>query len=83
MVAGPDEHLTSVSRTARGGPAYSSGALISEWLLIDQECIVAEQGLMGVSGGKVWDTTGTLVATGPLSCAVCKTRNDRRVVFLS
>jgi acyl-CoA thioesterase len=34
-----------------------------EWLLIDHECIVADHGLMGVSG-KVWDTDGRLLATG-------------------
>jgi acyl-CoA thioesterase len=34
-----------------------------EWLLIDQECIVADHGLMAVSG-KVWDTDGRLLATG-------------------
>jgi acyl-CoA thioesterase II len=34
-----------------------------EWLLIDHECIVADRGLMGVSG-RVWDTDGRLLATG-------------------
>jgi acyl-CoA thioesterase-2 len=34
-----------------------------EWLLVDHECIVADHGLMGVSG-KVWDTGGRLLATG-------------------
>jgi acyl-CoA thioesterase len=34
-----------------------------EWLLIDHECIVADHGLMGVSG-RVWDTGGRLLATG-------------------
>jgi acyl-CoA thioesterase len=34
-----------------------------EWLLIDHECIVADHGLMGVSG-KVRDTGGSLLATG-------------------
>jgi acyl-CoA thioesterase II len=34
-----------------------------EWLLIDHECIVANDGLMGVSG-RVWDTGGKLLATG-------------------
>ena len=34
-----------------------------EWLLIDHECIVADHGLMGVSG-RVWDTDGRLLATG-------------------
>jgi acyl-CoA thioesterase-2 len=34
-----------------------------EWLLIDSECPVAADGLMGV-GGRVWDTHGRLLATG-------------------
>jgi acyl-CoA thioesterase-2 len=34
-----------------------------EWLLIDHECIVADHGLMGVSG-RVWDIDGRLLATG-------------------
>jgi acyl-CoA thioesterase-2 len=35
----------------------------SEWLLIDHECVVADHGLMGVSG-RVWDIEGRLLATG-------------------
>lgn len=35
----------------------------SEWLLIDHECIVAHDGLLGVSG-RVWSTDGRLLATG-------------------
>jgi acyl-CoA thioesterase len=35
----------------------------SEWLLIDHECPVAEDGLLGVNG-RVWDATGRLLATG-------------------
>lgn len=34
-----------------------------EWLLIDHECGVAAEGLMGASG-RVWDTEGRLLATG-------------------
>jgi acyl-CoA thioesterase len=34
-----------------------------EWLLIDHECILAEDGLMAVSG-RVWDTEDNLLATG-------------------
>jgi acyl-CoA thioesterase II len=34
-----------------------------EWLLIDHECTVADHGLMAVSG-RVWDTSGRLLATG-------------------
>jgi acyl-CoA thioesterase len=34
-----------------------------EWLLIDHECPVAEDGLLGVSG-RVWNTDGRLLATG-------------------
>lgn len=35
----------------------------SEWLMIDHECVVADGGLLGVSG-KVWDLDGRLVASG-------------------
>lgn len=35
----------------------------SEWLLIDHECPVADDGLLGVSG-RVWDTNGRLLASG-------------------
>lgn len=34
-----------------------------EWLLVDHECSVAADGLMGVSG-RIWDTEGRLLATG-------------------
>lgn len=34
-----------------------------EWLLVDHECTVAADGLMGVSG-RIWDTEGALLATG-------------------
>ncbi len=34
-----------------------------EWLLIDHECLLADRGLMAVSG-RVWDTDGGLLATG-------------------
>jgi acyl-CoA thioesterase-2 len=34
-----------------------------EWLLIDNECLVADHGLMGVNG-RVWDADGSLLATG-------------------
>jgi acyl-CoA thioesterase len=45
-----------------------------EWLLIDHECIVADHGLMGVSG-RVWDTDGRLLATG--SAQLCCITNPR------
>ena len=35
----------------------------SEWLLIDHECLIGNQGLLGVSG-RVWDREGRLLATG-------------------
>jgi acyl-CoA thioesterase len=35
----------------------------SAWLLIDHQCPVADDGLLGVSG-RVWDTNGRLLATG-------------------
>jgi acyl-CoA thioesterase-2 len=34
-----------------------------EWLLVDHECPVAADGLLGVSG-RVWDTNGRLLASG-------------------
>ena len=34
-----------------------------EWLLVDHECSIAADGLMGVSG-RIWDTEGRLLATG-------------------
>jgi acyl-CoA thioesterase II len=40
---------------------YSTSA--SEWLLIDHECPVAGDGLLGVSG-RVWDASGRLLASG-------------------
>jgi acyl-CoA thioesterase len=46
-----------------------------EWLLIDHECIVADRGLIGVSG-RVWDTDGRLLATG--SAQLCCIPNPRR-----
>ena len=46
----------------------------SGWLLIDHECVVAEHGLMGVSG-RVWDTDGRLVATG--SAQLCCVPNPQ------
>ncbi len=45
-----------------------------EWLLIDHECILAEHGLMAVSG-RVWDVDGNLLATG--SAQLCCVPNDR------
>jgi acyl-CoA thioesterase-2 len=35
----------------------------SEWLLIDEQCMVGDRGLLGI-GGRVWDTNGRLVASG-------------------
>jgi acyl-CoA thioesterase II len=46
-----------------------------EWLLVDSECTVADRGLMGVSG-RVWDTGGSLLATG--SAQLCCVPVDRR-----
>ena len=45
-----------------------------EWLLVDHECIVADHGLMAVSG-RVWDTDGRLLATG--SAQLCCVPNPR------
>jgi acyl-CoA thioesterase len=35
----------------------------SDWLLVDHECPVADNGLLGVSG-RVWDVAGNLIASG-------------------
>jgi acyl-CoA thioesterase len=35
----------------------------NEWLLVDHECPVADEGLLGVQG-RVWDATGRLLASG-------------------
>lgn len=45
-----------------------------EWLLIDHECILANHGLMAVSG-RVWDTDGRLLATG--AAQLCCVPNHR------
>jgi acyl-CoA thioesterase II len=45
-----------------------------EWLLIVNECIVADRGLMGVNG-RVWGTDGRLLATG--SAQLCCIPNRR------
>ena len=45
-----------------------------EWLLIDHECLIADHGFMAVSG-KVWDTDGSLLATG--SAQLCCVPNRR------
>lgn len=42
---------------------FHHSAAESEWLLVDHQCPVAGDGLLGVSG-RVWDTSGRLVATG-------------------
>jgi acyl-CoA thioesterase II len=47
----------------------------SEWLLIDHECPVAEDGLLGVSG-RVWNADGHLLASGSAQlCCVPKERH--------
>lgn len=35
----------------------------SEWLLVDHECLIADHGLMGVSG-RIWDMDGRLLTSG-------------------
>jgi acyl-CoA thioesterase len=42
---------------------FHHSAKASEWLLVDHECPVAGDGLLGVSG-RVWGTDGRLLATG-------------------
>ncbi len=46
----------------------------SEWLLVDHECHLACDGLLGVNG-RIWDTAGRLVSTG--SAQLCCIRADR------
>jgi acyl-CoA thioesterase len=45
------------------GVSFHRFATRSEWLLVDHECPVAEEGLLGVSG-RVWDAEGRLLASG-------------------
>ncbi|HEX7058662.1 MAG TPA: thioesterase family protein [Solirubrobacterales bacterium] len=47
----------------------------SEWLLVDHECPVAEDGLLGVSG-RIWNTEGRLLASG--SAQLCCIPKERR-----
>jgi acyl-CoA thioesterase len=42
---------------------FHRSATASEWLLVDHECQVADDGLLGVSG-RIWDAGGNLLATG-------------------
>jgi acyl-CoA thioesterase len=42
---------------------FHRSAVESEWLLVDHESPVADDGLIGV-GGRIWDTQGRLIATG-------------------
>ncbi|HSS04249.1 MAG TPA: thioesterase family protein [Solirubrobacterales bacterium] len=42
---------------------FHQSAAESEWLLVDHECPVAGDGLLGVSG-RIWDAGGRLLATG-------------------
>lgn len=43
--------------------SFHRSAAASEWLLIDHECPIADDGLLGVSG-RVWGEDGRLLATG-------------------
>jgi acyl-CoA thioesterase len=45
------------------GVWFHRSAAASEWLLVDHECPVADDGLLGVSG-RVWDAEGRLLASG-------------------
>lgn len=42
---------------------FHRSAAAGDWLLVDHECTVAGDGLLGVSG-RVWDTAGNLLASG-------------------
>jgi acyl-CoA thioesterase-2 len=48
---------------------------ICEWLLVDHECTIAADGLMGVSG-RIWDTKGTLLATGAAQLCCIENPSD-------
>jgi acyl-CoA thioesterase II len=48
----------------------------SEWLLIDHECPVAGDGLLGVNG-RVWDADGRLLATGIAQLCCVPPRRER------
>ncbi len=48
-----------------------------EWLLIDHECIIADHGLMAVSG-RVWDTDGSLLATGSAQLCCIPNPDDKQ-----
>lgn len=50
-------------------------AIQSEWLLIDHECPIATDGLLGVSG-RVWDIEGRLLATGSAQLCCIPSRDD-------
>ena len=43
--------------------SFHRPAAQSEWLLVDHECPVADDGLLGVSG-RIWDEAGRLLASG-------------------
>jgi acyl-CoA thioesterase len=45
------------------GVWFHQSAAGSEWLLVDHECPVAGDGLLGV-GGRIWNADGRLLATG-------------------
>lgn len=42
---------------------FHRSAAQSEWLLVDHECPIASDGLLGVSG-RIWDADGRLLASG-------------------
>lgn len=55
---------------------FHSPAADSEWLLVDHECPVAADGLLGV-GGRVWDVAGNLLASGSAQlCCIPRHQSD-------
>jgi len=55
--------LIAAMRAKGASVSFHRSAAASEWLLIDHECPVADDGLLGVSG-RVWSEDGGLLATG-------------------
>ncbi len=55
--------------------SFHRSAAASEWLLIDHECPIADDGLLGVSG-RVWSEDGSLLATGIAQLCCIPLRDD-------
>lgn len=58
------------------GVSFHQFAAQSEWLLVDHECPIATDGLLGVSG-RVWDADCRLLATGSAQLCCIPSGKDR------